>query len=150
MWRSPSVVVEEVVQPLGGALLVALGAAPGACLRWWLVRRWSPCWAGRHQQRQLPGTAGAPWATMAVNAAASGALGLLAGLLTHHRRHVLWLWLGVGFAGSLSTFSTLMVDVLLLLNTGHRQEALGLAGASVVGGYGLLALGLALGEALAP
>lgn len=143
-------VVEVEVQPLGGALLVALGSAPGACLRWWLVRWWSPCWAGRHQQRQLPGTAGAPWATMVVNVVASGALGLLVGLLMHHPRQVLWLWLGVGFAGSLSTFSTLMVDVLLLLKTGHRQEALGLVGASVVGSYGLLALGLALGEALAP
>jgi len=144
------VVVEVEVQTLGSALLVGLGAAPGACLRWGLVRWWSPCWAGHHQRRQLPGTAGAPWATMVVNVVASGALGLLAGLLMHHPRQVLWLWLGVGFAGSLSTFSTLMVDVLLLLKTGHRQEALGLVGASVVGGYGLLALGLALGEALAP
>jgi len=87
---------------------------------------------------------------MAVNMAASGALGLLAGSLMHYPGQALWLWLGVGFAGSLSTFSTLMVDVILLLKTGHRQEALGLVGASVVGGYGLLALGLALGEALAP
>ena len=138
------------VQSLSGALLVALGAAPGACLRWWLVRRWSPTWAGRHRQRQLPGTAGAPWATMAVNGTASGTLGMLAGWLAQHPQEELWLWLGVGFAGSLSTFSTLMVDVTLLLRSGHRQEALGLAGASVVVGYGLLALGLALGEALAP
>lgn len=148
MWRSPSAVVES--QPLGGALLVALGAAPGACLRWWLVRQWSPYWAGRHRQHQLPGKAGAPWATVVVNVMASGALGLLAGLLVRHPQEELWLWLGVGFAGSLSTFSTLMVDTTLLLRTGHRQEALGLAGASVVGGYGLLALGLSLGEALAP
>ena len=135
---------------LAGALLVALGAAPGACLRWWLVRRWSPRWAGRHQRRQFPGPAGAPWATTAVNLMASGGLGLLAGLLGRHPREELWLWLGVGFAGSLSTFSTLMVDVTLLLKTGHRQEALALAGISLVGGYSLLAMGLALGEALAP
>ena len=137
-------------QSLGGALLVALGAAPGACLRWWLVRQWSPTWAGRHRQRQLPGNAGAPWATMAVNGMASGALGVLAGWLVQYPQGELWLWLGVGFAGSLSTFSTLMVDVTLLLRTGHRQEALGLAGASVVAGYGLLVLGMALGGALAP
>ncbi len=148
MWRSPSVVVE--FQSLGGALLVALGAAPGACLRWWLVRQWSPTWAGRHRQRQLPGNAGAPWATMAVNGMASGALGVLAGWLAQYPQGELWLWLGVGFAGSLSTFSTLMVDVTLLLRTGHRQEALGLAGASVVVGYSLLVLGMALGGALAP
>ena len=137
-------------QPLGGGLLVALGAAPGACLRWWLVCQWSPYWAGRHQQRQLPGKAGAPWATMAVNGIASGVLGVLAGWLVRHPQEELWLWLGMGFAGSLSTFSTLMVDVTLLLRTGHRQEALGLAGASLVGGYSLLALGLSLGEVLAP
>jgi len=87
---------------------------------------------------------------MAVNSLASGTLGLLAGLLMRHPQEILWLWLGVGFAGSLSTFSTLMVDVTTLLRTGHRQEALGLIGASVVAGYGLLCLGLSLGEALAP
>ena len=87
---------------------------------------------------------------MAVNSLASGTLGLLAGLLMRHPQETLWLWLGVGFAGSLSTFSTLMVDVTTLLRTGHRQEALGLTGASVVAGYGLLCLGLSLGEALAP
>ena len=136
-------------QSLDQALLVALGAAPGACLRWWLVRRWSPHWADRHQRHQLPGKAGASWATMAVNGTASGALGVLAGWLAPHSQQEIWLWLGVGFAGSLSTFSSLMLDVTLLLSGGHRQEALGLAGASLVGGYGLLALGLALGEALA-
>lgn len=87
---------------------------------------------------------------MVVNGLASGALGLLAGLLVRRPQEALWLWLGVGFAGSLSTFSTLMVDATLLLRTGHRQEALGLTGASLVVGYGLLALGLSLGEALAP
>ena len=138
------------LQPFYSALLVALGAAPGAYLRWWLVRRLSPYWAGRHQQHQLPGKAGAPWATMVVNVIASGALGLLVGLLMCHPQEELWLWLGVGFAGSLSTFSTLMVDMTLLLRTGHQQEALGLAGASVVGGYSFLALGLSMGEALAP
>ena len=137
-------------RPFVSALLVALGAAPGSCLRWWLVRQWSPCWAGRHRRRQLPGRAGAAWATMAVNGMASAVLGLLAGLLAPHPQEELWLWLGVGFAGSLSTFSTLMVDMTLLLRTGRRQEALGLAGASLAGGYGLLTLGLALGEALAP
>ena len=87
---------------------------------------------------------------MVVNGMASGVLGLLAGVMVHHPQAQVWLWLGVGFAGSLSTFSTLMVDATLLLRTGHRQEALGLTGASLVGGYCLLALGLALGEALTP
>lgn len=87
---------------------------------------------------------------MAVNGLASGALGLLAGVLARHPHGALWLWLGVGFTGSLSTFSTLMVDVILLLKAGHRQEALGLVGASVVGGYCLLVLGLSMGEALVP
>ena len=87
---------------------------------------------------------------MVVNVMASGALGLLAGLLLRHPREELWLCLGVGFAGSLSTFSSLMVDVTLLLRNGHRQEALGLTGVSIVGGYSLLALGLALGKALVP
>ena len=137
-------------QSFSSALLVALGAAPGAGLRWWLVGQWSPHRAGRHRQRQLPGKAGTAWATMVVNGMASGLLGLLAGVLRHAPQEALWLWLGVGFAGSLSTFSTLMVDVILLLRTGHRQEALGLVAVSLVGGYGLLVLGLALGGALTP
>jgi len=133
--------------PWAGALLVSLGAVGGAALRWWLVQHWlSPHWAARHRRHHLPGPPGAPWATMTVNLLASGVLGLL----------VAWpgdglvLWLGVGFAGSLSTFSTMAVDVVLLLSTDHRQEALALAGASLVGGYSLLALGLRVAEVWAP
>ena len=114
------------------ALLVALGAIPGAWLRLRLINHFEPMLPRRH------------WATFGVNVTAAFALGLLVGL---ERRcglagSGLLLLLATGFLGSLSTFSTLMVELLQELRLGHRAEAGLLAGGSVL--VGLLAVGLGL------
>lgn len=74
-------------------VLVALGAAVGAPLRWWV---------GQRLDRPA-----LPWGTFAVNVAGSFVLGLLAGLAVEG--HVLAL-LGTGFCGGLTTYSSFAVQ----------------------------------------
>lgn len=118
------------------ALLVACGAVPGSWLRLRLVNHFEPLLPRKH------------WATFLVNVSASFALGLLVAL---DRRgglagNGLPLLLATGFLGSLSTFSTLMVEVLQTLQRGHRREAIVLAVGSVLAGVLALDLGLRLGS----
>ena len=101
--------------------LVAIGAVPGALLRWQ-----SGVQLGPH----LGGSAGA---NLLVNLIGSFLLGFLAGPIP--RRTGLVLMLGIGFCGSLTTFSSWMLDVTGLLRAGLPLAGLLLIAAS-------LALGL--------
>ena len=119
---------------LGDPVLVALGALPGAWLRFLLVNHLQPLLPRKH------------WATAGVNLVACLALGLLLSLGDGcgdlHRLNLL---LSVGFLGSFSTFSTFVVELLQALGEGEAGEALGLAGLSVAGGLLALELGRWLG-----
>ncbi|MEN9862182.1 MAG: hypothetical protein RLZZ515_2664, partial [Cyanobacteriota bacterium] len=77
--------------------LVALGAMPGALLRWQSSVQLGPF---------LGGNAGAD---LLVNLVGSFILGVLAGPIP--RRTSLLLLMGIGFCGSLTTFSSWMLDV---------------------------------------
>ena len=115
------------------ALLVALGAIPGAWLRFRVVEQLSPLLPRRH------------WATLGVNLAASFCLGLLVALLgpaANRHGQALWLLLATGFCGSLSTFSTWVAELVTLLRDGLWAGALRLGLISL--GLGLLALTLGL------
>jgi CrcB protein len=116
------------------ALLVAIGAIPGAWLRFRLVNHFQPLIPRKH------------WATFGVNVIASFVLGLLVAL---DQRCVdsgrLLLLLGTGFLGSLSTFSTFAVEVLQALQRGERRQSLLLAFGSVLAGLTALELGLVVG-----
>ncbi len=115
-------------------VLVALGAVPGAWLRFHLVNHLKPLLPRKH------------WATAGVNLVACLALGLLLSLGEGcSALHRLALLLSVGFLGSFSTFSTFVVELLQALSGGQAGEALGLAGLSVAGGLLALALGRWLG-----
>ncbi len=116
-------------------LLVAIGAVPGAWLRLRLIHHLQPLLPRRH------------WATLTVNAAASLGLGLVVALEPRGGPGGtgLSLWLTTGLLGSLSTFSTLAVELLQEIERGAFAEALLLAGASVLLGLGALRLGLAAG-----
>ena len=127
------------------ATLVALGAVMGAWLRFRLVNHMASSLAMRHQRLRYPGTPGNNWATLLVNLMASGFLGVLMGLQQQQPNGEAVLLLGIGFSGSLSTFSSFAVDLAVLLRDGHGHEALGLAGASLVGGAVFASLGLQLG-----
>ena len=91
-------------------VLVAAGAVPGALLRWQAGVQLGP-WLG--------GSAGAD---LLVNLVGSFVLGFLAGPIP--RRTSLVLWLGIGFCGCLTTFSSWMLDVVKLMRSGASAEAL--------------------------
>ena len=100
-------------------LLVGVGAVPGALLRWQLAL---------HLGDQ----------NLLVNVLGAALLGLLAGFPAAPRRQLL---LGIGFCGSLTTFSSWMLAVMQYINVGDWASALGLIGLTL--GLGLGAAGLA-------
>ena len=105
-------------------LLVGLGAVPGALLRWQV----SLHWADRH---------------VLVNVLGAALLGLLAGLPAAPRRQLL---VGIGFCGSLTTFSSWMLEAVRLISTGQISDALGLIGLTLGLGLGAAALGFKAGR----
>lgn len=120
-------------------LLVLLGGAVGALLRWLTDLAVN----ARH-------TSVFPFGTLTVNAAGSLILGLVAGLASIHDVPAWVLTLvGTGFCGALTTFSTFGYETVSLLEDGSVAEAmlnvvLSLAAglAAVLAGWGLaVALG---------
>lgn len=109
------------------ALLVALGAAVGAPLRYLA-------------SRAFPG----PRGTLLVNVAGSLLLGFLVALSADGPVLAV---LGTGFCGALTTYSTFSLDTLHLVEEGeHRKAALNVVGSLALGlaaayaGLGLAAL----------
>jgi CrcB protein len=107
------------------ALLVALGAAIGAPLRF-LTDRFMQARFG----------AAFPWGTLAVNVAGSLVLGLVLGLPLSAGTAAL---LGTGFCGALTTYSTFSWEILALA---RRREIL------AAGGYALLSITAGTGAAV--
>ena len=117
------------------ALLVAIGAVPGAWLRLRIVNHFEPMVPKKH------------WGTFIVNVVACFALGLVLALQeTCSARTGIVLLIGVGFFGSLSTFSTFVVELLNELRAGQALTALVLALASIGAGLLASALGYGLGS----
>jgi len=83
-----------------------------------------------------------PWATFAINIAGAILLGWLVTRLQErlplsaYRRPLL----GTGFCGALTTFSTMQVELLDMLDAGNTGLALGYAVASIVVGFAAVAL----------
>src|SRR5436190_17927606 len=83
-----------------------------------------------------------PWATFAVNVAGAFMLGYFATRLQErlplsaYRRP----FLGTGVCGALTTFSTMQLELLRMLDGGHVAVALGYAAASLAGGFAAVAL----------
>jgi CrcB protein len=104
---------------------IFLGGAAGSLLRVWLA------------QTVTSGVASWPWATFIVNVSGCFALGLIA---THLRErppeaphwHPL---LGTGFCGAYTTFSTMQLELLRMIDHERFGLASGYALASVLGGY---------------
>ena len=107
-------------------LLVAIGAVPGALLRWQV--------AVHLQDRDV-----------LVNVLGAALLGLLAGLPFAPRRQLL---IGIGFCGSITTFSSWMMNAVKLISAGQWPEALGLVGITLGLGLGAAAFSFVLARRL--
>lgn len=114
------------------ALLVALGAAVGAPLRY-LVDRFV-------QQRH---DSVFPWGTCTVNIAGSALLGGLAGAGSALPANLAAL-IGTGFCGALTTYSTFGYETVRLAQQRARFLAVANVVVSVVGGIGAALLGYSL------
>ena len=104
--------------------LVAVGAVPGALLRWQFG-------VVLHDRDVL------------VNVLGSLILGLLLGLPYRPRLQLL---VGIGFCGSLTTFSSWMVNSVDLIASGQQLAVIGLIGMTLGLGLGGAALGLWIGR----
>ena len=113
-------------QDLHELALVALGAVPGAVLRWQVA-------AHLHDNDVI------------VNVLGAFILGLLVGLPIRPKRQLL---IGIGFCGSLTTFSSWMVHCVTFIAEGHWLAALGLIGLTLGLGLGAAALGVVVGRGL--
>jgi CrcB protein len=109
--------------------LVGAGGAVGALGRVGLEQAW-PTAAG-----------GWPWATLAVNILGAFVLGALMSGLRHGPVSIpTYRLLGTGFCGALTTFSTMQLELLEMLDHARYDLAIGYVGVSLVGGYAAVSL----------
>ena len=127
-WGAMAEQQRSLTAELQELFLVALGAVPGALLRWQVALHGSD----RH---------------LLVNVLGAALLGLLAGLPAAPRRQLL---IGIGFCGSLTTFSSWMLEAMQLISAGKIVEASGLIGMTLGLGVGAAALGFWVGKRLRP
>jgi CrcB protein len=111
---------------LSELLLVALGAVPGAVMRWQV---------GTHLHDN----------NVIVNVLGAFILGWLVGLPLRPKRQLL---IGIGFCGSVTTFSSWMVDCVVFIAQGDWLAAFGLIGLTLGLGLGAAALGVVVGRSL--
>jgi CrcB protein len=113
---------------------IALGGAAGALLRVALSRSYTT------------GSASWPWVTFAVNIAGAILLGYFVTRLQErlplsaYRRPLL----GTGFCGALTTFSTMQLELLRMLDAHRYGLAAGYAAASIALGYACVHVASAL------
>jgi fluoride exporter len=115
-------------------LAIAVGGATGALLRVLLARTYTS------------GSASWPWATFAVNMAGALLLGYAVTRLQErlplsaYRRPLI----GTGFCGALTTFSTMQLELLRMLDAHRYGLAGGYAATSIVAGYACVHVASAL------
>ena len=113
---------------------IAAGGAVGALLRVALARHYAS------------GPGSWPWVTFAVNLAGAFLLGYFVTRLQErlplsaYRRPLL----GTGFCGALTTFSTMQLELLHMLDGHHYGLAAGYAAASLAAGYACVHLATAV------
>ena len=113
-------------QDLSELALVALGAVPGAVMRWQIG-------SYLHDNDVI------------VNVLGAFILGLLVEFPIRPKRQLL---IGIGFCGSLTTFSSWMVHCVSFIAQGDWLAALGLIGLTLGLGLGAAALGVFVGRNL--
>jgi CrcB protein len=104
---------------------IFIGGATGALLRVWLGEEFASA------------ATSWPWATFSINVTGSFALGYLVTRLQErlpqstYRRPLL----GTGFCGAYTTFSTMQVEILTMIEHHRYGLAASYAGASIAAGY---------------
>jgi CrcB protein len=121
-------------------LLVMAGGALGSAARY-LVGRTTLAWYGPTY----------PWGTLAVNLIGGFLMGALVGSLARFgaASDQARLLIGVGVLGGFTTFSAFSLDMMVMLERGDWDLALGYALISVIGAVLALFAGLSLTRALA-
>lgn len=113
-------------------LLVALGGAVGANMRYLLDRR-----------VQRLSNADFPWGTLTVNVIGSALLGFLTALaLNGAQADTIRALLGIGLCGSLTTFSTFGYETVRLFNEGARLHAVTNVVVTVLAGFAAAGAGI--------
>lgn len=115
---------------------VLIGGALGALARWWVGVVLAP----------VP--AGFPWGTFVVNVTGAFGLGLVATLLTERLPPTRYArtFLGIGFFGAYTTFSTMAVEGIRLLDGGRVATAIVYWVATLVAGQMAGVYGMWLGR----
>ena len=119
--------------------LVAGGAIPGALLRWQLEL------VAKASGSSLRAIAGAD---LLANLIGCLLIGML--LAQPPRRARLYLWGGIGFCGSLTTFSSWMLELVRGLDAGEPLRVLAVLAMSLLGGLVLVQLGYSLAKSSTP
>jgi CrcB protein len=122
-------------------VLVMLGGALGAAGRYWL---------GGAMLRQFGN--GIPYGTLAANLIGSFAVGFLVIWLEGRGPQALYwrAFLIVGVLGGLTTYSTLMLECLLMARSERQDLLLGYLGGTLVAGFVLVWAGARLATMLRP
>jgi CrcB protein len=90
-----------------------------------------------------------PWGTLVINVTGSLLLGLITGAALYHAfPSTPKIWLGTGFCGAYTTFSTFTFETIRLLEEGEVANALRYAAGSLLAGAAAAAIGLAVAAAL--
>ncbi|MCB2063406.1 MAG: fluoride efflux transporter CrcB [Novosphingobium sp.] len=124
---------------LASSLLVALGGAIGAWLRF-MVGRAYVAWLGPIKASAFP------WGTLTANVLGSLAMGLLVGWLARHgsASEGTRLLLAVGLLGGFTTFSAFSLEFALMVERGAMGIAALYVAVSLIAGFAALFAGLAV------
>ena len=121
--NGPTMNGPTMAMELGELGLVAAGAIPGALLRWQLET------VGHHW---VGGLRGAAESDLIANLLGSFCIGLLIALRPPRPR--LMLLAAIGFCGSLTTFSSWMLELARAFARGHGSDGLAVVLVSMLGG----------------
>jgi CrcB protein len=104
---------------------ICLGGAAGATLRVWLAQTFAA------------GASSWPWAIFAINLTGSFALACVATLINERRPFPAYVGplLGIGFCGAYTTFSTMAIEIVQMLEVDRWGLAVGYGCASIAAGY---------------